>query len=266
MGQAGSGYEGADGHGRDDASGRAGRRGSAVAAHRPPRPEIQIETLRDDRRLRVWRHRGQSNRLVVCFSGVGRDWRVPPRLELAKTACAAGRDHALYFADPARSWLNAPLLAEEIAGLIEAEVARTGATQVVALGHSLGAFRRWSFRASRGLTWCWRCHRRCRSTPRWCRMNVAGPRCARGFPPSASALRPIIWRAPRSIMCCSAPPRVRRRSAACCARRRMCNALICRASAMIPSCGFIRPVCWMRWCSWPSPGARAVCVSCCATV
>ena len=111
-----------------------------VAAHRPPRPEIQIETLRDDRRLRVWRHRGQSNRLVVCFSGVGRDWRAPPRLELAKTACAAGRDHALYFADPARSWLNAPLLAEEIAGLIEAEVARTGATQVVALGHSLGGF------------------------------------------------------------------------------------------------------------------------------
>ena len=104
------------------------------------RPDVTIDTLRDDARLRLWRHRGRSTRLVVCFSGVGRDRGVPPRLEFAKTASGAGQDHVLFFADPARSWLNAPGLIEEIAGLVEAEAARLGAAQVVTMGHSLGGF------------------------------------------------------------------------------------------------------------------------------
>lgn len=111
-----------------------------VSAPSVPRPDVQIDTLRDDARLRVWRHRGTSERLVVCFSGVGRLSSQPPRLEFAKTASGAGRDHVLYIADPARSWLNAPGLIEEIAGLVETEAARIGAKQVVAMGHSLGGF------------------------------------------------------------------------------------------------------------------------------
>lgn len=104
------------------------------------KPALHIDTLRDDARLRLWRHRGRSQRLVVSFSGVGRDRRVPPRLEFGRTASANGRDHVLYIADPARSWLNQPGLIEEIAGLVETEAAQVGATQVVALGHSLGGF------------------------------------------------------------------------------------------------------------------------------
>ncbi|HRK42565.1 MAG TPA: hypothetical protein PLH11_05965 [Gemmobacter sp.] len=104
------------------------------------KPALRIDTLRDDARLRLWRHRGRSQRLVVSFSGVGRDRSQPPRLEFGRTASANGRDHVLYIADPARSWLNQPGLIEEIAGLVETEAAQVGATQVVAMGHSLGGF------------------------------------------------------------------------------------------------------------------------------
>lgn len=120
------------------------RLGGDAAASDPARParrpDVTIDTLRDDARLRLWRHHGRGDRLVVCFSGVGRDRRQPPRLEFAKTASGAGRDHALFVADPARSWLNAPGLIEEIAGLVETEAARLGVRQVVAMGHSMGGF------------------------------------------------------------------------------------------------------------------------------
>ncbi|RID90053.1 hypothetical protein D2N39_19955 [Gemmobacter lutimaris] len=119
----------------------ASAEGSAAAPSSPAaRPDVEISTLRDDRALRVWRHRGEGRRLVVCFSGVGRDRRRPPRLEFAKTASGAGRDHALYIADPRRSWLNAPGLIEDVVSLVEAEAAEVGATEVVAMGHSLGGF------------------------------------------------------------------------------------------------------------------------------
>ncbi|WP_151718338.1 hypothetical protein [Gemmobacter serpentinus] len=127
---------------RHQASKAAATPGPAVPEAAPParRPDVLIEPLRDDARLRVWRHRGTSQRLVVCFSGVGRLATQPPRLEFAKTASGSGRDHVLFIADPARSWLNAPGLIEEIAGLVETEAARIGAAQVVAMGHSLGGF------------------------------------------------------------------------------------------------------------------------------
>lgn len=113
----------------------------APAAAQPPgRPPVEIELVRDDARMRLWRHRGKSDRLVVCFSGVGRDRRQPPRLEFARIAAQSGRDHVLYFADPQRSWLNAPGLIEDIAALVEAEAARLGVAHVVAMGHSLGGF------------------------------------------------------------------------------------------------------------------------------
>ncbi len=123
-----------------DIDAREGAAAPAAAQPRPARPDIEIETLRDDGRLRVWRHRGGSRRLVICFSGIGRDARRPPRLEFAKTASASGRDHVLYIADPNRTWLNAPGLIEEISALVEAEAARVAPEHIVAMGHSLGGY------------------------------------------------------------------------------------------------------------------------------
>ncbi|MDR0810126.1 MAG: hypothetical protein LBE86_13540 [Gemmobacter sp.] len=125
---------------RQDIDAKKSAAAPAAPHPRPARPDVEIERVRDDARLRVWRHRGRSRRLVVCFSGLGRDHRRPPRLEFAKTASASGRDHVLYIADPNRSWLNAPGLIEEISALVEAEVARVTPEHVVAMGHSMGGY------------------------------------------------------------------------------------------------------------------------------
>jgi pimeloyl-ACP methyl ester carboxylesterase len=103
-------------------------------AHEPP------ECLRNDDRLRVWRVAGETTRLIVCFSGVGRDSMTAPVPEFMRLAGWAPRDHLLFIADPSRSWLNRPGLIEDMVALIEAEVARIGATKVFTLGHSMGGF------------------------------------------------------------------------------------------------------------------------------
>lgn len=129
----------------DEARQSDGQQGGAAApaAAQPvpaPRPALAIETLRDDARLRVWRHAGQGRRLVVVFSGVGRDRSQPPPLELPRMATGPAGDHALFFADPARSWLNAPGLIEEVAAQVQAEAARLDVSEIVAVGHSMGGF------------------------------------------------------------------------------------------------------------------------------
>ncbi|OZA01030.1 MAG: hypothetical protein B7Y02_17950, partial [Rhodobacterales bacterium 17-64-5] len=97
--------------------------------------------MRDDAGLRVWRIAGQTRRLVVCFSGVGRGGsRQPQPPEFQRLSALVPRDHLLFIADPARSWLNRPGLIAEITQAIEAEAAAVEAKQVCTLGHSLGGF------------------------------------------------------------------------------------------------------------------------------
>jgi len=100
---------------------------------------VDPSPVRDDAGLRVWRVAGQTRRLVVCFSGVGpADGALAP--EFLRLIAMTPRDHLLFIADPARSWLNRPGLIDEITAVIEAEVAATGATQICTLGHSMGGF------------------------------------------------------------------------------------------------------------------------------
>lgn len=98
------------------------------------------ECMRNDDRLRVWRVFGETKRLIVCFSGVGRDSMHAPVPEYMRLAGWSPRDHILFIADSQRSWLNKPGLIEDIVALIEAEVVRIGATKVFTLGHSMGGF------------------------------------------------------------------------------------------------------------------------------
>lgn len=84
---------------------------------------------------------GETSRLVVCFSGVGREGASePPPAEFQRLAGRSPRDHLLFIADPGRTWLNRAGLIEEIKAQIEAEAARMGATQICTLGHSLGGY------------------------------------------------------------------------------------------------------------------------------
>ncbi len=98
-----------------------------------------VQTL-DDPDLRVWTHAGASDRLVVCFSGIGPDPEVLPGYEFAATAAGGGRDSVLYIADPKRSWLNAPGLIERMVDQIEGYAARIGAARICTLGHSMGGY------------------------------------------------------------------------------------------------------------------------------
>jgi pimeloyl-ACP methyl ester carboxylesterase len=101
---------------------------------------LDIQLIRDTEVLRAWRYVGQSRRLVVCFSGLGKDQSQPPGYEFSAIATGGGEDHVLYIADPNRSWLNQPGLVDEIVALIDEVKAEAGVTQVVALGHSMGGF------------------------------------------------------------------------------------------------------------------------------
>jgi hypothetical protein len=101
---------------------------------------IEIERIRDSEKLRAWRHVGYSKRLVLCFSGLGKNQSQPPGYEFASIATGGGADHVLYIADPNRSWLNEPGFLEETLDLIKETMADIGAEQVVALGHSMGGF------------------------------------------------------------------------------------------------------------------------------
>tara|TARA_R110002096_G_scaffold291969_10_gene486222 strand:- start:9650 stop:10405 length:756 start_codon:yes stop_codon:yes gene_type:complete len=101
---------------------------------------LDIQLIRDTDVLRAWRYVGQSRRLVVCFSGLGKNQSQPPGFEFSSVATGGGEDHVLYIADPNRSWLNQPGLIAEIVALVEEVKAEVSATQVVALGHSMGGF------------------------------------------------------------------------------------------------------------------------------
>lgn len=123
---------------RDDIAAQTGADAAFPAL--PRRPDVTITPVRDDDGLRVWRHVGTSDRLVVCFSGVGSDPDQPPPLEFAKSATNLGRDHVLYIADPQRTWMNGPGLIEEIVSVVQGEVRQTGARDVFTLGNSMGGF------------------------------------------------------------------------------------------------------------------------------
>jgi len=101
--------------------------------------QLSIPLVQDGDVLRVWLYKGQSDRLVVSFSGIGVDGK-DLGYEFADTATQGGRDSALFIADKSRSWLNTPGIIDEIRQWIEAARVETGAKEVMTLGHSMGGF------------------------------------------------------------------------------------------------------------------------------
>jgi len=90
--------------------------------------------------LVLWRYHGSSGRLIVCFSGIGRDASQPPPYEFPKVASNGGQDSVLFVSDPNRTWLNGVGLIEKIATEITAFAKETGASELFMMGHSMGGF------------------------------------------------------------------------------------------------------------------------------
>lgn len=100
---------------------------------------IPLTPVHEDDELRITRAgAGEGARLVVAFSGIGKDHEPCQPEEYIATASADGRGRALFVMDKTRSWMNTPSLAERIVAAVEAE-ARPG-DQVCAIGNSMGGF------------------------------------------------------------------------------------------------------------------------------
>jgi pimeloyl-ACP methyl ester carboxylesterase len=88
--------------------------------------------------LRIRYLPGRSHRLIVSLSGVGTQRHKEPPAEFFNLAGRNGENHVLFVSDESRSWLNAPGMAEQIVETITATVARIGASEVIAVGNSMG--------------------------------------------------------------------------------------------------------------------------------
>ena len=88
--------------------------------------------------LRIRYAPGRSRRLVISLSGVGRERHEEPPIEFYRMARWGDENHVLFITDESRSWLNAPGMAEAIVKVIEETAARIDATDVIALGNSMG--------------------------------------------------------------------------------------------------------------------------------
>lgn len=104
-----------------------------------PAPYDIRPVLQDDTLL-AWFHPGEGSRLVVSFAGIGGVPGIAQGYEFARTATGHGRNHALFFVDPQRTWLNGEGLIDRIVTEIERRVTETGATQIITIGHSMGGF------------------------------------------------------------------------------------------------------------------------------
>ncbi len=100
--------------------------------------EIRPCLTADD--LLLWKYRGTSDRLVVCFSGVGDRPSELPTYNFVQSASNFGRDSVLFVVDPRRSWLNGAGLIEKLVQQIHAFKREIHAKSVCMLGHSMGGF------------------------------------------------------------------------------------------------------------------------------
>ncbi|WP_069299343.1 alpha/beta hydrolase [Neptunicoccus sediminis] len=102
--------------------------------------QLDIRLRHDSGGLRTWAHRGSSDRLVLCFSGIGRADQDCPPPEFARSATANGAHNVLFLSDPQRSWLNAPDLLDRMRDEIDSFRQLCTPRRVVAMGHSMGGF------------------------------------------------------------------------------------------------------------------------------
>lgn len=105
-----------------------------------PSGALCIDRLQAEDTLHVWAHQGASDRLVLCFSGIGREPDEVPAYEFARAASGNGKDTTLFFSDPKRSWLNVPNLIDQIVWWVEEAKAQLKPRQIVSIGHSMGGF------------------------------------------------------------------------------------------------------------------------------
>lgn len=105
-----------------------------------PKKRLAIEPHVTEDNLVVWRHRGTSGRLVLCFTGIGAKTEPVPGIEFASIASGGGRDNVLFIIDPHRTWLNGQGLIARILEIVEDFAEEIGVDEYMTLGHSMGGY------------------------------------------------------------------------------------------------------------------------------
>ncbi|MEO1139489.1 MAG: alpha/beta hydrolase [Pseudomonadota bacterium] len=101
---------------------------------------LDIKEFHQVNSLVSWLYQGTGDRLVVVFSGIGKDHQDVQPYEFAQSATGGGAHSVLYISDTARSWLNRAGIIDDIQALVKKAKAQTGASKVATLGHSMGGF------------------------------------------------------------------------------------------------------------------------------
>ena len=99
---------------------------------------IALERVAAPDPLHIHFARGQSDRLVVSFAGVGRKRHIPPEPEFARMTTSIARSNVLFITDASRSWMNGPGVATSIQRVVEETADQIAAGDIVAMGNSMG--------------------------------------------------------------------------------------------------------------------------------
>jgi pimeloyl-ACP methyl ester carboxylesterase len=106
--------------------------------HVLPHTDIPLQEVLIAPPLRIRFAPGASSRLVVSLAGVGQARKLEPPPEFFRLSGADGTNPVLFISDESRSWLNAAGMAGAITDAIRTTSARVGATEIVAIGNSMG--------------------------------------------------------------------------------------------------------------------------------
>lgn len=94
----------------------------------------------DDEALRIRWLRGESDQLVVSFTGIKHGVGGLPVDEFIGSASSGLKNHVLFVSDMRRTWYTAPGLAERITETIEAFIDRENIAVTSAIGNSMGGY------------------------------------------------------------------------------------------------------------------------------
>jgi pimeloyl-ACP methyl ester carboxylesterase len=101
---------------------------------------LTIETVLEDKELRVRWLPGTSRAMVTVFTGRHHEFGAQPADEFAYSAYAKGKNNVLFVSDLRQSWYSLPDLWDRIVGLIRDVIQLEGIERVVTLGNSMGGY------------------------------------------------------------------------------------------------------------------------------
>jgi pimeloyl-ACP methyl ester carboxylesterase len=98
-----------------------------------------MQILYENNRYRIAYEKGDSNKLIIAFTGVELKLGTSQKEEFQKTLSASSeKNHVCYVIDKQRSWYN--FIEDEIADKLNQLITKISASKVITLGNSMGGY------------------------------------------------------------------------------------------------------------------------------